>query len=205
MPGQDRHAVVDRMTLGETAEVDAHAGAAEAHGAGIGIEQQVAIADGGARRCEFDIGRANAAPVVVQVTGAGVRDVERAVGQFGERKRAGQQREQLVAHAHRTLRRLTVDQRQFRVFLVRTHQRIDAVHLGDDGVDRAHCVGAIVTPQFDVDGGAHDRLVAAEPARGGLVRPMLGATAHGVAQRAQHPARIPQRASAAARSGGLGR
>ncbi len=119
------------------------------------------------------VGR-DALPVVVQVPDAGIRDVERAVGQPRELERALDQAEHLGAHRHAGVGRFAVDARQFRIGLERAHQAVDAVHLRHHRVDRPLGHLRIVAPQLDVDRGAHDGLVATEP---------LAALSHGHGRR----------------------
>jgi hypothetical protein len=159
-----RDAGVDHVALGEAAEIDAHAVATEAHAARAGVEDQVLPADGLARtRQRGRIGR-HAFAVVIEMADAGECDVERAVGQAREVQRALDQAEQLGTHGHRLAAGVAVDARKLRVALVRAHQAVDAVHLRHHGVDRVLGGASVLAPQLHMDGRAHDRLVAAEPA-----------------------------------------
>ncbi len=62
--------------------------------------------------------------------------------------------------------------RQLRLRLVRAHRAVDAMHLGHHRSNRSVTLGAVVAPEFDADGCAHDRFLAAEPA------PACGARQH---------------------------
>ena len=91
---QDGDRVVDRMALGEAAQVDAHAVAAEAQRARHRVERQVLPADRGAAALQR-LGRgAGAGAVVVQVADAGEADVEGAAGETGELQRPLDQADQ---------------------------------------------------------------------------------------------------------------
>ena len=58
------------MALGEAAEVDARAFAGEAQGARLAVENEVAVADGGAGTGQFFVARFDAEPVVVELPDA---------------------------------------------------------------------------------------------------------------------------------------
>ena len=127
----------------------------------------MAVADRVACGGQLGLGRSDAPAVVVQMTGAGVRDVECTVREFRKCDRARQQVEQFGTDLDRSPCRFAIDARQFRRCLVRAHQRIDAMHLGHHGVHGIRGACPIVAPEFDVNRRAHDRLVATEPATAG--------------------------------------
>jgi len=167
---QDGGRVVDRMSLGEAAEVDAHAGQAAARGACAGVQMQVAVADGGAGLHQHGIGRADALAVVVELADGGVADAEGATGEPRKLIGAGEQPRHLGAQGHRRSAGIAVDAREFGVGLVRAHRTVDAVHLGRHRGDRRLAFRAAFAPQFDADNRAHDGLFAPHPAPGWRTR-----------------------------------
>src|SRR5664279_2823781 len=72
---QDPRRVVDGMALGEAAQVDAHAGAGEAHGPRLPIEHEMAPADRFAGTGERFLARPDPLPIVVELADGGVSAV----------------------------------------------------------------------------------------------------------------------------------
>jgi hypothetical protein len=112
---------------------------------------------------ELVVARANALAIVVELADGRVRDVEGAARQHRELGRAHDEARHLGAHRHRPGTGALIDARQLRIGLVRAHGPVDAMHLVHHRGDRRLAGGALVAPQLDDDGRAHDRLFALEP------------------------------------------
>src|SRR6267142_2330122 len=84
---ENRRAIVDRVSLGKTAQIDTHALARKVHRAGMRIENQVLITNRRARDRELRGAWFDALAIVVQLSDAGESDVERTLGHLREADR----------------------------------------------------------------------------------------------------------------------
>src|SRR5688572_22427876 len=84
---QDADAAIHRVTFCNTAEVDAHAFATEAHTARLLIELEIAEVHAGEGALDLPFGGLHMLPIVVEIADARVRDVERTLGDLREMQR----------------------------------------------------------------------------------------------------------------------
>ncbi len=108
---QNPDSMVDRVTLADATQVDAHPFVLETDAVMQRIEQQILVIDGRQGGLDLRLRRLDVFREVVQVPDAGIRDVERALGDLREIKRAFDQVEQLRIDLDRLLRRACVDLR----------------------------------------------------------------------------------------------
>lgn len=166
---------VHGVALGDAAEIEADAGAFEAHGLRGGGEFEVAVIDARQDGGEFGVGREAVffPDETPQLRERLDGDVEAAVGGGGDGHGGGEDAKQIWRHGDGVGGGGRVDALQFAVRAVEAHERVDAADFGEgggDGVVHARALRAGWGDGADDDERAEQRLAAADEFRGGRVR-----------------------------------
>ena len=118
----------------------------------------------GSAACDLLLVRPHVLPEVVQVADAGVRDVERAVGdaRILERRVSRSNSSALIFTGACAARALTIDSSLVGLYVLMAC--VDATHFRQHGFDRRVALVRVVGPQLDDDARAHDSVFdALEP------------------------------------------